>query len=575
MGMFDLTPDMVPLAQQAQDTQQATNAANMPLGSGQVYAGSLAGNMIGRGIAGGALGYQDPRLAQAQKMQAAMKDTQALGIDFGADPVAYMTAASKNLFKYGLYEQGMTVADKIKELAQGQSAQATAAATNQKTMQEMHAERRIQQITSDATGPTGYDQKAAVSMMMRDPNPAVQKRGVELAKEYQALQIGKTISQAPGAKLYDTEAKKFIDSGPEFGSMPGESANETNRRVLGIYRGLAQAGQLTPEQLVMAKQRYQDYLNQPIQGVGFKQAPINDELNPYKNWGLGPAGTGVAVAGAGITPTAAPQGGGAGRTSPVQVDLPGGGGGVEAGYMQGAKGAKEVDDQVREFSQALVKNNVPQLDRAFSNVQAALDKYPPGKVPGMGGVWNSGLANYVTAIGQQIGDPELKKQMAAARDTRTSVVAVTNYITRIMAGLNQTQGESARIMMENATGVDSTEEDFRNSFAKLLTMYKDMRATTLGGYPPEVRQRFSKQSGLNMNDVDSLPPPSMKTLQNVPKRAAEPTPAPLPPPQPNQLQNKTGIEHLSDGRIQTIENGKAYVWPNIETYNNYRKATGQ
>lgn len=179
MGMFD-SPDMVPLYQQQQDTQNAMNAANLPIGSGGVYAANIAGNMIGRGVAG-AMGYQDPMMQHAQRMQAAMKDTESSGIDYTKDPVSYMSLASKNLFRYGLYDQGMQVADKVKEMAQGQLAQVQ---TQQQTLTLQHQQGADQTIANILKATNG-DEVAAAKLMRVNANPLVQKRGEELdAKRY-------------------------------------------------------------------------------------------------------------------------------------------------------------------------------------------------------------------------------------------------------------------------------------------------------------------------------------------------------------------------------------------------------
>lgn len=126
MGMFGIAPEEVALLQQQQDVAQATNAAQMPLGSGGVYAASLAGNMIGRGI-GGAFGYKDPRVTQAAKMKRAMDKTNSSGIDFSKDPVKYMALGAKHLAEEGLYDQAMAMQKKIEESQMYQVASRNAA----------------------------------------------------------------------------------------------------------------------------------------------------------------------------------------------------------------------------------------------------------------------------------------------------------------------------------------------------------------------------------------------------------------------------------------------------------------
>ena len=118
MGAFGLSPEDVQTLLQQQDTQQAMSAARLPLGSGGVYASSIAGNLIGRGLAG-AMGYQNPQMEKAQRLQRAMQDTESAGIDFQKDPESYMGLGIKNLIKYGLHEQAFAMQDKLYQVKQG------------------------------------------------------------------------------------------------------------------------------------------------------------------------------------------------------------------------------------------------------------------------------------------------------------------------------------------------------------------------------------------------------------------------------------------------------------------------
>ena len=117
MGLFGLSPEDVQTLQQQQDTQHAMGAAQLPRGSGGVYASSIAGNLIGRGVAG-AMGYENPQMVKAKKFQQAMQETEAAGIDYQKDPESYMGLGIKNLIKYGLHEQAFAMQDKLYQVKQ-------------------------------------------------------------------------------------------------------------------------------------------------------------------------------------------------------------------------------------------------------------------------------------------------------------------------------------------------------------------------------------------------------------------------------------------------------------------------
>lgn len=201
MGAFDVTPEMVPYLQQQQDTQAGLNAGALGPTGAIISAGAVGGRLLGRGI-GGAMGYQDPMQAQARRLQSAMHDTESSGIDFATDPVSYMGLASKNLFKYGLYDQGMAVADKVKEMAQGQLAGVQTQQANLTFQQQKGAEQTIANILQVTKG----DEGAAAKLMRVNPNPLVQKRGEELdAKRYVPLPEYGLLDQRTGNVVGGTQ----------------------------------------------------------------------------------------------------------------------------------------------------------------------------------------------------------------------------------------------------------------------------------------------------------------------------------------------------------------------------------
>lgn len=157
MGMFGIDPEELALLQQQQDSQKAMQAAQLPLGSGGVYASSIAGNMLGRGIAG-ALGYQDPRMEQAMKIKKAMEDTNASGIDYAKDPIGYMSVGARNLMSAGLYEQAMAMNDKIAEAKKGKLAEAQIqhlGLQNRQIESELNAPQKMQAAWEEAFGNGG------------------------------------------------------------------------------------------------------------------------------------------------------------------------------------------------------------------------------------------------------------------------------------------------------------------------------------------------------------------------------------------------------------------------------------
>lgn len=81
-------------------------AAAMPPGRGQVAAASIAGDMIGGGLAGLA-GYQDPMEQKARLIQEAQQEVQQSGVDIFADPGSYYKAAAEALSKRGLEAEAM------------------------------------------------------------------------------------------------------------------------------------------------------------------------------------------------------------------------------------------------------------------------------------------------------------------------------------------------------------------------------------------------------------------------------------------------------------------------------------
>lgn len=197
MGAFGLTPEMVPLMQQQEDTAAGIQAGQLGPTGAIISAANVGGNMIGRGLAG-AMGYQDPRIQQAQRFQAAMHETETSGLDFSKDPAGYMGLAAKNLMKYGLYDQGMHVVDKIKEMQQGQLAGVQTNVAIHNYNQQTEADKITANIMTAAQG----DESKAAKAMRVSTNPLVRKAGEELdAKRF--VPVG-----ANG--LYDTRQNSMV-----------------------------------------------------------------------------------------------------------------------------------------------------------------------------------------------------------------------------------------------------------------------------------------------------------------------------------------------------------------------------
>lgn len=506
MGMFDLTPDMVPALQRAQDTQQATNAAQLPLGSGPVYAGSIAGNMIGRGI-GGAMGYQDPQMQKAQRMQQAMQETESTGPGFDVDPVGYTRRATRTLFKYHLYDEGMAAADKMKEMAQSQQAEATTAATNLTTNNKLHAERRIQQITADATGPDGkYDHEKATQVMMQDGNPEVRAQGIALAKEYQTIEAGNYIVTPPGATVFDRRKQKMVGDDGEYKAVafPGEASEETNRRYLLDLSQIAKSRPLTAKESIIAKQAYKDYSKMNAGMTGIVDRSITPELNP-DNFNAQPAVPGAAaVPGAG-GPSAVARGV-AGRTSPSSVTLPSGIKQDAPGAFQGAEGQKHLDTQVYNLTQTLQKANLPAVDVGMRAVTSVLNSYKdrPDELPGVGYLKNLAGDGAIGGVAKLLTTPE-------GRDLQSKIAVTFQSIMHSDIGSQQTIQEAVREFDSILKSPTATAREFYSGWANLTRRINAAKANLLVGFGQETHDEYGRRSkamkgkGYDAMDLSPIP----------------------------------------------------------------------
>lgn len=518
MGMFDLTPEMVPYQQQQQDTQAGLAAGALgPVGN-IISAANVGGNMIGRGI-GGALGYQNPMMQQAQRLQMAMRDTDGSGIDYGKDPVSYMNLAAKNLFKYGLYDQGMSVTDKVKELAQSQQAMATTAATNLSTSQKASAVQRINEINQAfSMGPNGYNQKGAIAAMMRDPNPEVQARGINLAKEQQSLDIGKLVPRQPGTDLVDSETRQVVggDTGEyKAVSWPGEQESETERRWLTDLSQIARQRQLTQRESIIARQAFSDYgkMNAGMQGIVDRN--IDPSLNP-NNWGQQNSASQNGPQPA--PPNAAPVGPGAGRTSPSSVTLPSGIKQEAPGKYQGAAGQTLLDNDVRTFSEHIRQANIPQTDIAMREVTGILDKYKdnPDALPGVGYVKN-------LPDGTVLGTAARFFMTEEGKDVKSKIQNAIAQVMRSDIGATQTVQEASRELTRFLYSTSSNARDFFNGWRNFTESYNGGKGNIISGTAPEVLQRYEQQSkntkargyGSSAMDLSPIPVVKIKPVQDL------------------------------------------------------------
>lgn len=113
IGLFGPTRAEVLAAQEAQDRQEMTALAAMPLGQQAAYASGMMGKQLGRTV-GGLLGATDPALEQVSNQEHLMKVAQEMGIDMntpeGATKLAQY-AQSKGMgreaVQIGQYAQGL------------------------------------------------------------------------------------------------------------------------------------------------------------------------------------------------------------------------------------------------------------------------------------------------------------------------------------------------------------------------------------------------------------------------------------------------------------------------------------
>lgn len=502
MGMFDLTPEMVPYQQQQQDTQAGLAAGALgPVGN-IISAANVGGNMIGRGVAGG-LGYQNPMMVRAKKLQAAYQDTQSNAPDFTVDPVGHFQAITKNLIKYGLYDEAMQAASKVKELSQASQEQAAAGKTNFETKQQQEAQQQISGIVQASKG----DMQAASDAMLQHANPFVRKAGQEIVdNKYMVVAPGSTIlSKRTGQMLEDNKGEyKAV-------SWPGEQESETERRWLTDLSQIAQQRPLTPREQITARQAFRDYgkMNAGMQGIVDRS--IDPALNP-DNWGQSKS-TPAPAEPAATTPV-----GIAGRTAPSSVTLPSGIKQEAPGKYQGAAGQVLLDNDVRTFSEHVRQANIPQTDIAMREVTGILNKYKdnPDALPGVGYAKN-------LPDGTVMGTAARFFLTEEGKDVKSKIQNAIAQVMRSDIGATQTVQEASRELTRFLYSPSSSARDFFNGWRNFTESYNGGKGNIVSGTAPEVLQRYEQQSkntkargyGSSAMDLSPIPVVKIKPVQDL------------------------------------------------------------
>jgi hypothetical protein len=184
--------------QQAQDMNQANQWGQGSLGQQISTAGYMGGTMLGRGLQG--LGQaagiipEDPRIAEARKLQEVTKEIQQEGID-PSDPIKFYDTLSRKLADRGLTEQSLQMSVKAADLKMKQL-------KNSAEIGKLDAE-RVKALRDKESGVAQVQREITEAVGRGDVNAAM-----ELQKKLDALILPESVESEEGAGTLTVDGKQ-------------------------------------------------------------------------------------------------------------------------------------------------------------------------------------------------------------------------------------------------------------------------------------------------------------------------------------------------------------------------------
>lgn len=181
------------------------------------------------------------------------------------------------------------------------------------------------------------------------------------------------------------------------------------------------------------------------------------------------------------TPSAAPTPGGqppASLTGPYAAPAPTAPG--MRTVVPGSGGAQRLQTDIEQLQGKLTAEKLPQVEATIGPVKELLTKYPEGKVPGVGRLYN------VIPAGLQGKEAE---------DVRTKIEIFKSEITRQAAGLSQTAPELAQVLKTLAQTPFSSEHAFRGAVENVEAVIAARRKNIEAGFDPQAVATYRNRLG--------------------------------------------------------------------------------
>lgn len=160
---------------------------------------------------------------------------------------------------------------------------------------------------------------------------------------------------------------------------------------------------------------------------------------------------------------------------------------------------------------------VPQVEASIGMLNDRLKGYEgkgtdPKDIPGIGYLQN-------TRLGMLFKSDE-------GKEVYSDMMRVGNDLLNMYSGLAVTNPEAARREMEELRSWMNSPEDYVKNWPNIVQRYNTMRSAVLGGYSPEIQQKFFENRGMGSRD------PLVPAYQNYGK--------------------ESGLENLSEEELRAI-----------------------
>jgi len=157
------------------------------------------------------------------------------------------------------------------------------------------------------------------------------------------------------------------------------------------------------------------------------------------------------------------------------------------------KEEQRKDQFAQRLSTTLTQNSIPQVHQAIATLNNTLGKFKTAEeIPGVGYLKNlPGASLFLSPEG---------------KDIKSQMMGVSNDLLKMYSGLTVTPSEAERRNLELMASGQFSAKDFMTEWPRIIQRFNEVKQGVLGGYKPEIQQRYTENGGMPLGDLTPQDP---------------------------------------------------------------------